>query len=82
MTQALTAADLRVKRISPDVWQVTWPSTAHNRGKSYHVTMYPDSSMTIETVIKGQAVTDRVAGMIGPLIREAIGAHTHRSTRL
>jgi hypothetical protein len=69
----VTAADLRVKRIRPDVWSVTWPGTAHNRGRSYHVTVHPDSSMTIRTAIKGQAVTDRVAERIEPLIREAIG---------
>jgi hypothetical protein len=75
----VTAADLRVKRIRPDppagdtIWSVTWPGTAHNRGRSYHVTVHPDSSMTIRTAIKGQAVTDRVAERIEPLIREAIG---------
>lgn len=77
----VTAADLRVKRIRPDppagatAWSVTWPGTAYNRGKSYHVTMYPDSSMTIQTVLKGYAVTDRVADKIGPLIREAIAGY-------
>jgi len=71
----ITAADLRVKRIRPDVWSVTWPGTAHNRGKSYQVTVHPDLSMTIQTVLKGHAVTDRVAERIEPLIREAIGSY-------
>ena len=78
----VTAADLRVKRIARQmdgeqrtVWLVQWPSTAHNRGKSYHVTIYPDSSMTIQTVLKGYAVTDRVAERIEPLIREAIAGY-------
>ena len=77
----VTAADLRVKRIRPDppagatAWSVTWPSTAHNRGKSYHVTVHPDSSMTIRTVLKGYAVTDRVAERIEQLIREAIAGY-------
>lgn len=77
----VTTADLRVKRIRPDppdgttAWSVTWPGTAHNRGKSYHVTVHPDSSMTIRTVLKGYAVTDRVAERIEPLIREAIGSY-------
>lgn len=80
----VTAADLRVKRISHvenvwTVWLVTWLSTAHNRGKAYYVTTYPMSNLIyIETVNKRSPVSERVGSRIGPLIREAI----NRSTRL
>lgn len=82
----VTAADLRVRRIARQmdgeqrtVWLVTWPSTAHNRGRAYYVTTFADSDeLAIRTISKSRPVTDRIADKIGPLVRDAITAH--RST--
>lgn len=77
----VTAADLRVKRISPAVWLVTWPSTAHNRGRAYYVTTFADSDeLAIRTISKSRPVTDRIADKIGPLVRDAITAHGRTRT--
>jgi hypothetical protein len=63
------------------VYLVQWPSTAHNAGKSYYVTPYPDSDLVfVETVLKRRPVSPLVGRRIMPAIREAIAALQERST--
>lgn len=55
------------------VWLVEWPSTAHNAGRSYYVTTYPNSDLIfIETSSKRRPVSERIGSRIGPAIRAAI----------
>lgn len=55
------------------VWLVQWPSTAHNWGKSYYATTYPNSDLLfIETSAKRRPVSPLVGRKITPIIRTAI----------
>lgn len=73
MTKQPTAKRIRHTAGVQTVWLVQWPSTAHNAGRSYYVTTYPNSELIfIETSSKRRPVSERIGSRIGPVIRAAI----------
>lgn len=84
MNRPVKQPTAKLARTTPGVqtvYLVQWPSTAHNAGKSYYVTTYPNSDLIfVETVLKRRPVSPLVGRRINPIIREAIAALQERST--
>jgi len=84
MNRPIKQPTAKLLRESPGVqtvYLVQWPSTAHNAGKSYYVTTYPDSDhLFVETTSKRRPVSPLVGRRIMPVIRDAIAATQERTT--